>query len=348
MNNKIRDRLSQISEHSSAEDIKEFLRFISENQKPFDWMGWTFGQRVIRDDSLVYQMSIPNLLRLLVMFIRLERFVEGSFDKSYQSGFIQSVIERLKILDSDGSHNVVRTIDPRFDVRADSNLNSDPDSHSETLRQYHKLLWSKPLPSGDMLSLSDNVKGKYLFHCSSKGEFNFTSDSITHTYHFVKKMEHIVESLDFDEKRDIYDQFHLPGGYIIFPGDRVKGFMTINGARGCDQRVVDRFDLTLECIRRFYKDLSSPLSPTLDAYKGFFNLFESFEGYVEFFLLDDLIDKRSGSISFFLPFDDSFPMRPFPKDMDEYKKYISNGLNFIKARTERMVEYSNQINNLTL
>ena len=342
MNNKIRNRLSQISEHSSAEDIRGFLQFISENQKPFDWMGWTFGQRVIRDDSLVYQMSIPNLLRLLVMFIRLNRFVDGSFDNYYRSGFIQSVVERLKILDSGDSHNEVRTIDPRFDVRADSNFNSDPDSHSETLRQYHKLLWSKPLPSGDLLVLSDNVKGKYLYHCSSRGEFNFTSDSITHTYHFVKKMEHIVESLDVDEKRDIYDQFHLPGGYIIFPGDRVKGVMTINGARGCDLRIVDRFDLTLECIRRFYKDLPSPLTLTFNAYKNFFELFESFEGYVEFFLLEDLIDKRSGSIRFFLPFDDSFPMLPFPKDMNDYKRYISNSYDFIKARTERMVEYSNQ------
>jgi len=340
MNNKIRNHLSTLSKHSSIEDLRDLCGLVSENQKPFDWMGWTFGQRVIRDDSLVYQMSIPNLLRLLVMFIRLDRFVEGSFNKSYQSGFIQSVVERLKILDSDVSHDVVITIDPRFDVRADSNLNSDPDSHSETLRQYHKLLWSKSLPSGDLLDLSDNIKGKYLYHCSGRGEFNFTSDSITHTYHFVKKMEHIVETLDDDEKRDIYDQFHLPGGYIIFPGDRVKGFMTINGARGCDQRIVDRFDLTLECIRRFYADEKSPLSRTFNAYKDFFDLFESFEGYIEFFLLDDLMNKSSGSIRFFLPFDDSFPMRPFPQDMDSYRSYISNSFEFIQARTEKMVLYS--------
>jgi len=343
MNNKIRDRLSQISEHSSAEDVKEFFRFISENQKPFDWMAWTFGQRVLRDNSFVTQINVPNLLRLSVLIIRLDRFNEGSFNKSYETGLVNSVIERLKLLDGNCDENLVERINPRFDARADTNPKSDPDSHSETLRQYHKLLWSKSLPSGDLLDLSDNVKGKYLYHCSSRGEFNFKSDCLAHTYHYVKRMEHIIENLDSDEKVDIYDRFHLTGGYIIFPGDCIDGVMTINQARGCDQRIVDRFDLTLECIRRFYVDEKSPLSRTFNAYKDFFNLFESFEGYVDFFLLDDLIDKRSGSIRFFLPFDDSFPMRPFPKDLDDYKRYISNSYDFIKSRTERMVGYSNQL-----
>ena len=340
MNNKIRDRLSQISDHSSAGEIKELLRFISDNQRSFNWMGWTFGQRVIRNNSFVTQMNIPNLLRLLFMINQSDRFVEGAFDKSYETGLVKSVIERLKLLDANDKYvNSVVRINSRFDARADTNPNSDPDSHSETLCQYHKLLWGKPLPGGEILDLSDNVKGKYLFHTSSKGEFNFKSDCLAHTFHNMKRMEYIIEKLDYEERVNIYDRFQLPGGYIIFPGDCRDGVMTINQARGCDQRIVDRFDLTLECFRRFYADEKSPLSRTFNAYRDFFDLFESFECYVEFFLLDDLIDKRSGSIKFFLPFDDSFPMRPFPKDMNEYKRYISNSLNFIQARTERMVEY---------
>ena len=340
MNNKIRDRLSQISDHSSAGEIKELLRFISDNQRSFNWMGWTFGQRVIRNNSFVTQMNIPNLLRLLVMINQSDRFVEGAFDKSYEIGLVKSVIERLKLLDANVKYvNSEVEINPRFDARADTHPNSDPDSHSETLRQYHKLLWGKTLPSGEILDLSHNVKSKYLFHNSNKGEFNFKSDCLTHTFHHMKRMEHIIEKLDSEEKVYIYDQFQLVGGYIIFPGDCKDGVMTINQARGCDHRIVDRFDLTLECIRRFYADEKSPLSRTFHAYRDFFGLFQSFECYVKFFLLDDLIDKQSGSIEFFLPFDDSFPMRPFPKDMDEYKRYISNSLNFIQARTERMVEY---------
>lgn len=40
------------------------------------------------------------------------------------------------------------TIDVAFDFRTDAG-GKDPDSHSPTLRRYHRLLWSKPLPSGE-------------------------------------------------------------------------------------------------------------------------------------------------------------------------------------------------------
>ena len=42
--------------------------------------------------------------------------------------------------------------DPTFDFRNEAS--GDPDEHSPTLRAYHKLLWSKPLPSGDMFELN--------------------------------------------------------------------------------------------------------------------------------------------------------------------------------------------------
>ena len=43
-------------------------------------------------------------------------------------------------------------IDTRFDTRSDAG-GRDPDSHSKTLRRYHQLLWSKPLPSGALFDL---------------------------------------------------------------------------------------------------------------------------------------------------------------------------------------------------
>lgn len=72
------------------------------------------------------------------------------------------------------------------------------------------------------------------------------------------------------------------------------GAMTINGARGFNQSIADRMDLTLECIRRYYVGQRSPLTETLARYPDFFGLFETFSGYVDFFLLDDLVDERSG------------------------------------------------------
>jgi hypothetical protein len=56
------------------------------------------------------------------------------------------------------------------------------------------------------------------------------------------------------------------GGMMLFPGNRIGRQMTINGARGFHPRIKDRFDLTVECIRRHYLNVDSPLSATLARY----------------------------------------------------------------------------------
>ena len=42
----------------------------------------------------------------------------------------------------------MNSIDIKFDVYSDTPKGKDPDTNSPTLRRYHRLLWSKPLPSG--------------------------------------------------------------------------------------------------------------------------------------------------------------------------------------------------------
>ena len=76
---------------------------------------------------------------------------------------------------------------------------------------------------------------------------------------------------------------------MVFPGNRLDGKLTINGARGLNRKIADRFDLTLECIRRHYLGQPSPLGETLARYRDFLALFEDFRGYVEFFMLQDLV-----------------------------------------------------------
>ena len=56
-------------------------------------------------------------------------------------------------------------IDTSFDFRVDAR-GKDPDSHSPTLRKYHKRLWSRPLPSGVPFELRDTTRGVYLHHRS--------------------------------------------------------------------------------------------------------------------------------------------------------------------------------------
>jgi hypothetical protein len=112
--------------------------------------------------------------------------------------------------------------------------------------------------------------------------------------------------------------------------------MTINGARGFNPKIIDRFDLTLECIRHHYSNEDSPLSNTLEIYSDFFNLFEDFQGYVDFFLLQDLVTEDYLSIKFYLLFD-SFNNPPLPTNVHEYLLYKTNMTDFVLARNKRIL-----------
>ncbi|MCD9154568.1 hypothetical protein NP095_14380 [Aeromicrobium duanguangcaii] len=130
------------------------------------------------------------------------------------------------------------------------------------------------------------------------------------------------------------------GGFIIWPGQRVDGKQTLNGARGFHPHIKDRMDLTLECIRRHYCGLPSPLGETLNRYTDFFELFNGFAGYVEFFLLQDLLTPDDG-VDFFLPFED-FRGPAVPRDLDGYMAYRERTIAFIAHRNERMLSSQGQ------
>ena len=209
----------------------------------------------------------------------------------------------------------------------------DPDFYSPTLRKYHLQLWSKPLPNGQKFILKDVYPKGYLLHDSQLGYFPMGSDSIAHSYTRLKSMEHVIKEIPGEDIESFFNTCRSIGGYLIFPRNRIDNKMTINGARGCNGRIKDRFDLTLECIKRFYKNLSSPLYDTLLKYKSFFDLFESFENYVEFFLLQDLIDNKSSNIKFYLPFND-FKTPPAFNSIKDYLSYKSKVLEFNNCRKE--------------
>ena len=100
----------------------------------------------------------------------------------------------------------------------------------------------------------------------------------------------------------------------------------------------DRFDLTLECIRRFYLGQTSPLYDTLFRYKNFFDLFDNFIGYVDFFLLGDLLDDNQ-EVKFYLPFDD-FKTPPKFSDVDDYLLYKKRVMNFVRQRNKKIENYT--------
>lgn len=231
-------------------------------------------------------------------------------------------------------------IDISFDVYSDTPKGKDPDTHSPTLRRYHKILWSKPLPNGANFDLDDNTP-KVLHHHSELGEFFLSSDSMGHTYSRVKSMSHIVDQIPPKEVNSFFSLASTIGGYILFPARRIDNKMTINGSRGLNPKIKDRFDLTLECIRRFYSKEDSPLSDTLKRYKGFFCLFQDFKGYVDFFLLQDLVKENYLAIKPFLPFN-GFDYPPLPNNVEEYKSYKKHMMDFVRARNQRLLNSINQ------
>jgi hypothetical protein len=232
-------------------------------------------------------------------------------------------------------------IDTAFDFRKDTPgyPKRDPDAYGPTLRRYHKVLWSKALPNGRVFTLDDAVRGHYLHHRSDLGEFSLASDSVIPSFTrwgFAAEYPELCTEEDIEAFETIG---YTIGGMMVFPAVRIDGKQTINGARGFNRKIADRFDLTIECIRRHYRGLPSPLGETLGRYRDFFALFQSFNGYVEFFLLQDLVTDDYSAVRFCMPFDD-FKTPSVPKDLDTYVNYRRRSIEFIEARNCRIERYA--------
>ncbi len=221
-------------------------------------------------------------------------------------------------------------IDIAFDFRSDTPEGGDPDAASPTLRRYHKSLWSKRLPGGARFDLSDSRPDCYLHHRSSLGEFFLASDTVIPSFRKVPEIKSLIPAEEIEAFNTIG---YTIGGMMVFPGNRIDGKMTINGARGFHPLIKDRFDLTLECIRRHYAGKASPLSEPLRRYSEFFMLFADFRGFVEFFLLQDLVVGREVKIS---EPHDNFRSAPVPRNADQYRGYRDDAVAFINARNRRI------------
>ena len=230
------------------------------------------------------------------------------------------------------------SIDTTFNFYSDSG-GKDPDSHSPTLKKYHKLLWSKALPNGEIFTLTDTDSNSYLTYISAREKISLSSDSISNSYRDKKALSSIVQDLskEVEEFRNLGSTI---GGYILFPNKKIDGKMTINGARGFNQKIADRFDLTLECIRLHYLGKPNPLQEALDQNSSFFKLFESFAGYVDFFLLQDLVDANYDSINLFIPIKQMFESSPLPASKEEYLQYMNRSTSFTEKRNERIKAWS--------
>ena len=195
--------------------------------------------------------------------------------------------------------------DTSFDFRSDTPPGEDPDRWSPTLRRYHQRLWSKELPNGTVFELDATTLAGCLHHRSAAGEFWLSSDTVVPTYRsWVRpaRLATVVGQVHPDALDAFQRVGYTIGAMLVFPANQVDRQWTINQARGMLTATIgDRLDLTLECIRRHYLGEPSPLSDVLERYRAFFDLFGDFQGYVTFFLLDDLTTAGGAALDFFLP-----------------------------------------------
>lgn len=208
----------------------------------------------------------------------------------------------------------------------------DPDCDSPTLQKYQCILWSRCLPNGFVMELKKGKDTSYL----TWGNVKYGSDSIIATFRYQRYRKIIEQVMKIvpDYKayfEEIIHKSYTIGGEIIFP--KHKGSM--NQERATNKLISDRWDLTLECIRRYYANEDSPLSETIERDRDFFDQFIDFKGYVDFFFLQDAVADDYSGVNIWCG-DASFERDGLPETLDEYFAFIDNELSFLEKRNARL------------
>lgn len=232
----------------------------------------------------------------------------------------------------------------------------DPDAHSARLRTYHMGLWSgRPLRGEESRALRLKPWETGLLD-TELGPF-FDRDECL----YLKSDRALPSWWSWDATADLRRDAALEsrihtanpvldnmGGIIMWPGRRISGGQSLNQARGFSQkwRIADRLDLTVECIRLAYEDRFesdvNPLGRALERYWSFFKLFGDFQGYIQFWLLEDLLDDSQERVHFFLEDVNHYDFtsgRPLPTTVAEYDRYLGNAQEFVRKRNQRMEEW---------
>ncbi len=208
----------------------------------------------------------------------------------------------------------------------------DPDSLSKNLQLYHQTVWSRKLPCGETMALQRGTGPNYL----TWKDFRFGSDSIVVSFRYEKyrymldEVQKVVPNYMAFVETYLHRAYTI-GGMMIFP----KHAGSINQAKGTSPKLRDRWDLTLECIRRYYCNEDSPISKTLARDKDFFDLFVDFKGFVDYFFLQDCVSPDYSSVKIWVG-NAEFTEEPLPKTVDEYLLWISLQMDFLEKRNKRI------------
>jgi hypothetical protein len=119
------------------------------------------------------------------------------------------------------------TIDVNFDFRQDTPPGADPDRYSPTLRSYHRLLWSKPLPGGAAFALDDGLSNAYLYHRSPLSEFFLSSDSVIPSFRKERTLASVFEQIPASERDEFLRLTYTIGGMMVL-GPSAKAWATLS------------------------------------------------------------------------------------------------------------------------
>lgn len=211
----------------------------------------------------------------------------------------------------------------------------DPDAYSRTLQAYQIELYSRRLPNGENMTLSAGDEPGVM----TWNGIRYSSDSILASFRYKNNREQIGEVYErLDNYKTYFEDFtrrsYTIAGEIIFP----RHWHSINQERGTSRYIRDRWDLTLECIRRYYRGEVSPLHDTLCKDKGFFDLFVDFRGYINYFFLNDCVSSDYDSVNIWT---ENFDLGEdaLPVSIDEYFRFIDNEMDFLENRKARIHKY---------
>ena len=169
--------------------------------------------------------------------------------------------------------------------------------------------------------------------------FWFSSDTI------IIEMTHLKNKKIIDQVRErisdideyiehLLHRSYTIGSMVIFPVHN----NSMNQRKGTNPRIADRWDLTLECIRRHYAGEESPLSNVIESDKAFYDLFVDFKGYVDFFFMQDCVSEDYSSVDIWIG-DASFKENGLPKTVEDYFKFLVKEHIFLDKRNRRIQEY---------